>query len=84
MIHAQDKGDQDQRDGREVAIFWIWSKVQPTGFVEKKQLKEMSGTKLNTPNVVLTMAEERYDFTFPFPEYPILTNTEILETSQPT
>lgn len=83
MIHAQDNGDLDQHDGRQVVTFWI-SKVQPTGFVEKTQLKEMSGTKCNTPNVVLTVAEDRYDFTFPFPGYPILTNTEILETSQPT
>lgn len=58
-IHAQDNGSQDERARiREVPTFWI-PEVQPPGFVERTGLKEMSGTKCDTPNVVLLCRRDR-------------------------
>lgn len=59
------------------------SKFQPTGCVSKRHLKETSGTEHNTPNVVLTVAEETGDLTCPVPGSPLLTRTEILEMTRP-
>lgn len=58
-IHTWDDGGPNQKaSSREMPTFWI-PKMQPPGFVEKTQLKETSGTKCDTPDVVLRRRGDR-------------------------